>query len=405
MNILYSDSEKKYKSCSAEELLQDDFFISSKVHPTEATEAFWHKLLMNGNVDIESYRFACHFIESVQVRSEEIREEEKKALWEKIELHNRHFREKRSRRHRLFYLLAGTSVAAFVAFALLLFRDGTLAGDTPDTLGSIENVKPPDTEAEHIQLVLTDEEAVSLEGKEAEIAYGDSGIRINRQATELKKERTENEIAYNQLIVPKGKRSRLILADSTQIWVNACTRVVYPVAFGKERREIYVDGEVCLDVTHRDDCPFVVKTKTFSAEVLGTSFNLTAYGNDREQNLVLVSGSVRIHMDNREDVLLAPSEMFTSINGVTQIRTVHAEDYISWTAGIYQYESETLRVILKRLSRYYGQEIVCDPQVAGLKCSGKLDLKDELGVVLEGIALTAPVHYRYNYETHLITNK
>jgi hypothetical protein len=402
MNILYGDSEKKYNSCSVEDLLQDDFFISSKVHPTEATEAFWQKLLDNGDMDIESYRFACHFIELVQVRSEALREGEKEMLWEKIEMRSRHFRQERQRRRRLFYLLATASVTASVLFAFLFFRDPP-TGANP--FGGIENVRAPGEEAEHIQLVLTGNEAVSLEGDEAEIAYRDSAIEINRQARELKQDKAKNEIAYNQLIVPKGKRSRLILADSTRIWVNACTRVVYPVVFDKKQREIYVDGEVYLDVAPLDGCPFVVKTKTFVAEALGTSFNLTAYENDREQCLVLVSGRVRIHIDNREDVLLAPNEMFTGIDGVTQVQTVHAEDYISWTKGIYPYESETLRVILKRLSRYYGQEIVCDPQVAGLKCSGKLDLKDELGAVLEGIALTAPVRYKYRYGAHLITNK
>ncbi|MDR2139589.1 MAG: FecR domain-containing protein [Tannerella sp.] len=402
MNRLQSDSEEKYKSCPAEELLQDDFFISSKVHPTEKTEVFWHTLLKNGDVDRESYRFACHFIESVQVRSEVIREDEKKALWEKIETYNRSIREKRRKQHTLFYLLASTSAAALVLFACLFFHDSSVVDNTHC---GIENVKAPELQTEHIQLVLTENEAVPLEGEEAEIAYRDSSIEINRQKTELKKSETKKEIAYNQLIVPKGKRSKLILKDGTQIWVNACTRVVYPVDFDEKRREIYVDGEVYLDVAHLDHCPFVVKTKTFSAEVLGTSFNLTAYGNDGEQHLVLVSGSVRIHMDSRKDVLLAPNEMFTSANGVTQVQTVHAEEYISWTSGLYQYESETLKTILKRLSRYYGQEIVCDPQVAGLKCSGKLDLKDELSTVLEGIALTAPVRYKYNYGVHLITNQ
>jgi hypothetical protein len=405
MNRLYSNSAKKYRSCSEEDLLQDDFFISSKIHPTKKTEAFWHKLLKNGDIDIESYRLACHFIESVQVRSEVIREEEKEVLWKNIELSNQHFLEKRRKRHTLFYLLSITSAATFVTFAFLFFHytdTDTVAGDIP---GNIENVKAPDGEAEHIQLLLTEDETVSLEGKEAEITYRDSSIEINRKATELKKDGTKNETAFNQLIVPKGKRSRLILADSTQLWVNACTRVVYPVNFDKSRREIYVDGEVCLDVAHRDDCPFVVKTKTFSTEVLGTFFNLTAYENDPEQNLVLISGSVRIHMDNREDILLTPNEMFSNVNGLTQVQTVRAEDYISWTSGIYQYESETLRVIMKRLSRYYGQEIACDPQVAGLKCSGKLDLTDELSRVLEGIALTAPVQYKYSYKVHIIMKK
>jgi ferric-dicitrate binding protein FerR (iron transport regulator) len=403
MNILKHYPDEKYKSCTGEELLQDDFFILSMTHPTESTDAFWRKLLENGDINIEDYRFARDFVESVQVRSETIREDEKETLWENIEARNRNFQKKRQKRRRtLFYLSAVASVALLVTFGFLFFRSET-AGNNHRT--RIEEIKAPDIQAEKIQLVLTGDEAVSLEGKEAEITYNEHGIEINKQATELKKEKTGNAIEYNQLIVPRGKRSTLTLADGTQMWVNASTRVVYPVTFDKRQREIYVDGEIFLDVAHRDGCPFVVKTKTFNAEVLGTSFNVMAYENDEEKKLVLVSGNVRIHAGDAKDIVLSPSEMFTSVNGSVQVQTVQTEYYTSWKCGVYRYESESLSAILKRLSHYYGHEIVYDSQIASMKCSGKLDLKDDLGDVLKGIAQTAPVRYRYNYETHIITNK
>ncbi|MDR1408379.1 MAG: FecR domain-containing protein [Tannerella sp.] len=402
MNILDHYPDKKYDSYTAEELLQDDFFVFSMTCPTETTEKFWHKLQGNGEIDVDSYRFARYFIESVQVRSENIREDEKKTLWKSIETRNRKLREKRRKKRVWFYCSAAATVAALVAFgSMILYHEN----DNAAGLTRIEDIKAPDTQIENIQLILTDDKSVSLEGEEAEIAYREHGIEINKQATGLKKEYAGHDIAYNQLIVPRGKRSTLTLADGTHMWINASTRVVYPVTFDKGRREIYVDGEVFLDVANRDDRPFVVKTKTFSAEVLGTSFNITAYESDEAKSLVLVSGSVRIHAGNAKDILLAPSEMFTSANGSTQVQTVQTEYYTSWKSGVYQYESESLDAILKRLSRYYGQEIVCESQVATFKCSGKLDLKDNLEEVLSGIALTAPVRYQYNYETHILTDK
>ncbi|MDR1331342.1 MAG: FecR domain-containing protein [Tannerella sp.] len=403
MNALNHHPDKKYRSHTAEELLQDDFFIHSATHPTEASETFWRRQLENGDMDAESYRFARQFIASVQVRSETVREDEKEAMWKNIEARNRASRKKSRRRRRLLYLSTAAAAALLVTCSLLFLRYGAAGEEAAFT--RIEDVKPPDMQVENIHLVLSGDKSVSLEGEEAEIAYREHGIEINRKTTELKKEPTGSAVAYNQLIVPRGKRSTLTLADGTQMWINASTRVVYPAAFSKNEREIYVDGEVFLDVAERDGCPFTVKTKTFSAEVLGTSFNVTAYENDDEKSLVLVSGSVKIHAGDESDILLAPSEMYTSANGSAQVQTVQTEYYTSWKSGVYQYDSAPLEMILKRLSRYYGLEIVCEPQVTALKCSGKLDLKDDLGEVLKGISLTAPVRYRYDYDTHIIIHK
>jgi ferric-dicitrate binding protein FerR (iron transport regulator) len=273
---------------------------------------------------------------------------------------------------------------------------------------SIEDVNVPETAATDIQLILAGNETVSLEGKDAEIAYKEDGIEINGQGASMKKEQTlpEQSVTSNQLIVPKGKRSMLSFAEGSRIWVNAGTRIVYPAVFDKKKREIYVDGEAYLEVSRNEDCPFLVKTKDFNVEVLGTSFNIMAYETDTVQNVVLVSGIVKILAeDHKQETVLSPNEMYANSKGSSEVKTVDVEDYISWKSGIYRYDSENLGTILKRLSRYYGQEISCGPQSAGLKCSGKLDLKDELETVLNGIAQTAPVVCQYSDGKYVITNQ
>jgi hypothetical protein len=399
------NSDKKYNSYTIEELLQDSRFIAFLTHPTEELEAYWNKALKDGIVNSHDYESACYFIRSVQVHPEPIQYNEIETLWEDIEIANKKNLKKRKVRFRL-YFSAVSGVAVFFVF-LFIFNYWIKHSSVESYTSDIESIKAPDVPVTDIQLVLAGDETLSLEGKEAEIAYNEEGIAINNQETELKNKQTapDQPVVFNQLIVPLGKRSMLTFAEGSRMWVNAGTRVVYPVVFDKKQREIYVNGEVYLEVSPDKNCPFIVKTKQLNIEVLGTSFNIMAYEKDTVQNIVLVSGKVKIHSDNKKETILVPNEIYSYSNGLPEVKFVDVENYIAWKSGIYRYESENLDVILKRLSRYYGKDIICSPQVAHLKCSGKLDLKDDLQQVLNGISRTAPVVCYYNGEQYIITNK
>ncbi|MDR2118069.1 MAG: FecR domain-containing protein [Tannerellaceae bacterium] len=389
-----------------EALLQDSRFIASVMRPTEESEAYWDKVLREGIVQRHDYELACYFIRSVQIHPEPIQLPEIVSLWEDIEIRNKENLRKKKNRFRLYFsVISGAAVLWICLFTVYEWIKQRPEGYT----SGIEHIKAPESPPADIQLVLAGDETLSLEGKEAEIAYREEGIAINNRETGLKNRQTPSDgaVVFNQLIVPLGKRSMLTFAEGSRMWVNAGTRVVYPAVFDKKQREIYVDGEVYLEVSPDADCPFVVKTKKLNVEVLGTSFNIMAYGNDTIQNIVLVSGTVKIHAETEKvATILAPSEMFLYAGGTRpEVKSVDVENYITWTSGIYQYESETLDVILKRLSRYYGKDITCSPQVARLKCSGKLDLKDDLQLVLKGISRTAPVICHYDGEQYTVTNK
>ena len=396
------------KSYSVEDLLQDDCFIAFVQNPTKESEEYWSKALEKGRIDMRDYELACFFVDSVQVQSDPISSKEIFNLWEDIEVKNKQNLKRRKKRFRFYATTAVACSAALFAFLFSLYSSMDKGIQKPDeeVLADIKDIKAPDAEITDIQLVLTDNETLTLEGKEAEIIYNEDKIAINNEEKDIRNDRgNENEqIAYNQLIVPLGKRSMLTFAEGSKIWVNAGTRVVYPVAFDKKVREIYVDGEAYLEVARNDNSPFVVKTKDLDVEVLGTSFNITAYEKDTHPKIVLVSGSVKINRENEKETILSPNEMFTFDQGKPMVKKVNPYDYISWKDGIYQYRSETLDVIIMRLSRYYGKKIECTPNVMGLKCSGKLDLKDDLSQVLNGIAKTAPISCGFENGEYIITN-
>jgi hypothetical protein len=401
------DQQKKYDLYSSEDFLQDDFFILSVTNPKKESDDFWEEKISTETINVREYEMARHFIDSVQVQPEPVTQAEKHALWEDIEVANKGYLKKRKNRYRL-YFSAVAGVAA--SFALFLVWNGlpnnrhTLS-PKEEIAYHIEDVKAPQTSITDIQLVVSGDKTISLEGEDAEIAYDKESIAINKQETGIKHETEANETpVFNQLIVPQGKRSMLAFAEGSKMWVNAGTRVVYPAVFDKEKREIYVDGEIFLDVAHNGEWPFIVKTKKIQMEVLGTSFNVTAYEKDSVQHVVLVSGSVKVNSGKQETILI-PNQMYSHLNNTSQVKTVDVENYVSWKSGIYSYHSEFLGVILQRLSRYYGQEIICSPQAATLKCSGKLDLKDNLQRVLNGISNTVPITYINESGKYRIINK
>ncbi|MDR0574851.1 MAG: FecR domain-containing protein [Tannerella sp.] len=410
MQVIKNIDHHKYKHYSVEDLLQDDYFIFSGINATKESDEFWEEVLRNKHISREDYDLACYLVKSLQIKDDAIFPNEIDRLWKNVSHEHAQIRRRRKNKKRklMFRWLPG--IIASLLLILFLYERRPAKDDAnvhaSVSAGSIEAVKAPDEPAAKIQLILENEEVVAVEGAEADIVYEDEGIAINNNDRKvIKKPTGTTRITYNQLIVPNGKRSALTFEDGSKMWVNAGTRVVYPAHFTDDKREIYVDGEAYLDVSHDEARPFIVKSENFSVNVLGTSFNITAYESDSCQYIVLVSGSVGILSGDNAETVLSPDEMYILENGNAHVETVPVEYYTSWKAGMYQYKSERLDVIMKRLSRYYGKEIVCRREVAHLKCSGKLDLKDDLNSILNGISYTAPVCYQYNSDRYIITNR
>jgi ferric-dicitrate binding protein FerR (iron transport regulator) len=253
----------------------------------------------------------------------------------------------------------------------------------------------PQTNSQDIQLILSEDRQMSIEGENAEIKYDKQGsVSINADNKLLADNNKPDETSkptFNQLIVPPGKRSKLTLSDGSEMWVNAGTRIVYPTVFEPDNRTIFVDGEIYLSVVPDKSRPFIVQTNYMDVNVLGTSFDVSAYKEDQSFSVVLVSGSVVAQKTGQPEYKIVPGERLAHDGQSVRINKVNTCDYTSWKDGLLHFQSEKMQTIAKRLSRYYGKAIVCDDKVAALKCSGKLDLMDNLTDVLNGFGNIASV--------------
>lgn len=206
----------------------------------------------------------------------------------------------------------------------------------------------------------------------------------------------ENDIKeeYNQIIVPKGKRSQIVLADNSKIWINSGSKVIYPRAFEGKYREIYVEGEVYLNVTHDTSKPFIVNTSGFEVRVLGTSFNISAYKNQEKAAVVLVEGSVNVKDQQNHHIKMVPNEKVElNQEGISGKEKVNARDYISWIDGIWTLQGESLKQVLLRLQDYYGPNIRYDAAIENEQMFGKLFLNDDLNQVMKSILSILPAEY------------
>lgn len=327
-------------------------------------------------------------------KRESAKREEEEFVWNRIvaEIEKK---EKAGRRIQLYRIC---SMAA--TFLLLLGLAGYYV--QRETRSSLEQyvglLQPIATDSiRQIQIHLSDGNQMNVEEQVARIAYSAEGklsVEGNDRTFSDKKKKVghENKVAYDQIVVPMGKLSHLVLSDGSTLDINSGTRVVYPRVFESGHREIYVEGEVCLHVAKNEKAPFIVKTESFDIKVLGTTFNVNAYKGASRSEVVLVEGSIHLSDRNERSVVMEPDRLVAVENGeIGKPEVVDASSYITWTEGLMTVSAEPLDEVCRRLERFYGVRINVEPEAGKLEMRGKIDLTFPIEDLIDLIEKTAPV--------------
>lgn len=214
---------------------------------------------------------------------------------------------------------------------------------------------------------------------------------------------------FNKLVVSYGKRARVTLCDGTKIWANAGTVLLYPTHFEDKKREIYVDGEIYIDVTPNPEKPFIIKTSDMGVKVLGTSFNVSAYGNDECVMTTLVSGSVEVGSNHGKDKYrIHPGNILTYTRKTEQVvvEECDTELYTSWITGEFKFRDMCLANIMKKLNRWYDCQIVFeDESLKNLHFSGAAEKDRPISYLLEMIEAVTDVSFEIQDKTITVRHK
>lgn len=161
--------------------------------------------------------------------------------------------------------------------------------------------------------------------------------------------------------VPAGKREQIILPDSSRVWLNSGSVLIYPSTFIGQTRDVYLSGEGYFEVEKNTEQPFIVKARTLNVEVLGTRFNILAYPEVKQIATTLEEGSVRVCLqDNDKKVYhLVPDEqlVYNIDSGIADIKQVISADYSDWREGGLLFDNYYFSDIIRILQRTYGVNV------------------------------------------------
>ena len=222
-----------------------------------------------------------------------------------------------------------------------------------------------------------------------------------------KDDQMESLPSFQTLYVPAGQRAELILPDSTKVWLNANSKLVYPSSFKEGIRQVELDGEAYFDVWHNGDNPFVVRTKSMNVTVLGTEFNVSAYSGIEEFNIALLRGSVELNSpDLSRKYRMTAGEQVLYRDGKYVSDQIGSMDYFKWKEGLLSFNNQPIHVIIEKLRLYYDIRIeVADLPFLKERYSGKFRVKDGIEQVLKVLQLEHKFTYVKDNELNLITIK
>lgn len=270
--------------------------------------------------------------------------------------------QRKIQRHRFRHLIL--NICKYAAIFIFPVVIATVAiyksGNAPQPLSQVaEQIVPGSKKA---VLILDNGEAIDLKSTSGVELKEKDGTVIQVDSTALNYQqapaRTSEKLAYNKVNVPRGGEYQLTLSDGSKVQLNSMSSIRFPVQFAQACRLVELEGEAYFEVSKTGQ-PFIVQTKGMKIEVLGTTFNISAYANEEYQT-TLVSGSVKVQTENGSNRILKPSEQACITSGSNQInvRNVDTAFYTSWIHGKINFKDQRLDDIMKTLARWYDMDVV-----------------------------------------------
>ncbi len=211
-----------------------------------------------------------------------------------------------------------------------------------------------------------------------------------------------DQIKYISVVADYGQISKIVLPDSSVVWLNSGTTLTYNSNFSYNNRDLKLSGQAFLEVQKNKKIPLIVSSGDLKVKVHGTRFDVCAYPNENKINVVLESGSVELlHAKNTSfSYQLKPGEMaeYDLESKRMVVNETGLENYTNWKDGILIFRDAPMAEVIKMLERKFNIEIITDnPKVYKSVFNAKFK-NESLTEILDYIQFTCSVFYRIQKE-------
>lgn len=373
------------------DFLKDEQFIRWQLLPDEELNARWQDFMEKHPHLDEEIRQAIHYLKTTGLNKNRLNEEDRRQLYRRIQSTIERNTKTIKVRRMIRYAVASCAAIALAIAGLHLFirpeERSVMQSGTERIVGRLLS-------HQDIQLI-SDNETRSFQSN-IKLNVSDEGTITITHENEREETLDMDKASLNQLVVPYGKRTQLILSDGSKIWLNSGTILEFPAEFSAQNREInLMSGEIYAEVAPDKTKSFYVHTSDFHVKVYGTKFNISHYS-DSPQSVTLVEGSVGLRSGTDSEWFLSPKEQAVyKKNGMFDKQAVDVNSIISWKDGYLTLDRTPVSEVLKQIGRYYNLafDYETDVNLQKRTCTGKIYLSDNFDYVMTTVALLSSTGY------------
>lgn len=214
---------------------------------------------------------------------------------------------------------------------------------------------------------------------------------------------SNNSALLNTLVVPTANFFKLVLVDGTVVWVNAGSELRFPSQFGSLERRVYLKGEAYFEVAKNASKPFYVETPDLAIKVLGTHFNVTAYG--LQSTTTLKEGSVEV-IKGEKSLIISPGQSVEWLMGEFKAKKANLDRDLAWKNNLFYFNGDNIVDIAQQLKRWYDLEISFADNVSlTTTYSGEIRRDVKLSEVLDMLSFVCNLDFKLTNNKLLIFKK
>lgn len=225
-------------------------------------------------------------------------------------------------------------------------------------------------------------------------------------------EKNVSQMSYLEVKSISGSKTRVVLPDSSVVWLNSNASIRYPQVFTSQNREVEFTGEALFSITKDKEKPFIVVMDGMKVEVLGTVFNIHSDSKTDIIETTLLDGTVAVFADNnntgKADVILSPNEqvLYNRTDGEVKVQKVSGALYSAWVNGVFHFENNTLEEVMRTLSRAFDVSIhIESDMLAKKKFTAQFFHHETLDEILSILQVSAKYKYQKVKGEIYITSK
>ena len=251
----------------------------------------------------------------------------------------------------------------------------------------VEDVAAPD--GNYASITLAGGEKIDINGSsrgtlasqgKVQVIKSADGLIIYKVATG----RVRGKMQFNTLANPKGSKViGMVLEDGTKVWLNAGSSLTYPVAFIGKERKVSITGEAYFEVAKKKSMPFRIMKGEMMVEVLGTHFNVNAYGDEPHMKVTLLEGAVKVSSGNVSGILKPGQQAKLKDNDINVQSDINIDQVMAWKNGYFSFEKAGITEVMRQIARWYNIEVAYDGEIPNERFGGELRRNSKLSSVLK----------------------